>query len=37
MAVAKALTEHRRTRVVELVTSGLSYEEAAAEVERNGS
>ena len=32
MAVAKALTEHRRTRVVELVTSGLSYEEAAAEV-----
>ena len=32
MAVAKALTEHRRTRVVELVTSGLSYEQAAAEV-----
>ena len=32
MAVAKALTEHRRTRVVVLVTSGLSYEEAAAEV-----
>lgn len=32
MAIARALTEHRRTRVVELVTSGLSYEEAAAEV-----
>jgi hypothetical protein len=32
MAVAKALTEHRRTRVVELVTSGLSYEQAAVEV-----
>ena len=32
MAVAKALTKHRHTRVVELVTSGLSYDQAAAKV-----
>ena len=32
MAVARALAEHRRTRVVGLVTSGLPYDEAAAEV-----
>lgn len=32
MAVARALTEPRCTRVVELVTSGLPYEEAAAKV-----
>jgi len=32
MAVARALTGHRRTRVVELVVSGSSHEQAAAEV-----
>ena len=32
MAVAKALTVHRRARVVELVVNGANFDEAAAEV-----